>query len=114
MVDVDKASSSWDNCERCVRSFSSVMAANLTFFQTIIAGDSWGKVAIPVTEAYPLASIIFVGSLFSIVVGIMNLIVAVLVDTASEAREKDTNSREQEILHAEKSEKRKLQRIFDK
>merc|ERR1719440_984630 len=107
MVDVDKASGAWDDCERCVRSFSSVMAANLTFFQTIIAGDSWGKVAIPVTEAYPLAAVIFIGSLFSVVVGIMNLIVAVLVDTAAEARE-------QEIIHAEKTEKKKLQRLFDK
>merc|ERR1719197_293668 len=99
----------WKHCSRCERAFASVMSANLTFFQTIIAGDSWGRVAIPVVEEYPLAAIIFIGSLFSVVVGIMNLIVAVLVDTASEAREKDTETREQEIIFAEKEEKKKLQ-----
>merc|ERR1711871_1408918 len=86
------ASNVWEDCERCERSFSSIMAANLTFFQTIIACDSWGRVAIPVIELYPLAAIIFVGSLFSVVVGIFNLIVAVLVDTTAEHRARDTDS----------------------
>merc|ERR1719454_1244514 len=67
MEEVSQTSAAWDDCERCVRSFGSIMSANLTFFQTIIAGDSWGLVAIPVTENYPLASVIFIGSLFSVV-----------------------------------------------
>merc|ERR1712080_561808 len=32
----------YDGCERCPRAFESVFGACLTFFQTLVAGDSWG------------------------------------------------------------------------
>merc|ERR1719215_2279682 len=32
----------FDGCERCPRAFSTVHDATLTFFQQIMAGDSWG------------------------------------------------------------------------
>jgi hypothetical protein len=102
----------WKDCPRCSKSFKTVMASNLTFFQTIIAGDSWGLVAIPVIEKYPWAAVIFVGSLFSLIVGILNLIVAVLVDTAAEARSKDLVARAVESKDEEIREKRELQKMF--
>ena len=41
---------------------STVMDANLLLFQTVIAGDSWGKIAIPVIQRHPATAIIFVGA----------------------------------------------------
>ena len=54
-----------------------VMEANLLLFQTVIAGDSWGKIAVPVIHAAPATVMIFVGSQLTIVFGVLNLIVAV-------------------------------------
>merc|ERR1719506_2797208 len=102
----------WHDCPRCHRSFSSVMHANLTLFRTIIGGDSWGKIAIPVIEQYPWAALIFVGSLFTIQIGILNLVIAVLVDAAAESREHDVAARSLESEQAERIEKRSLERIF--
>ena len=40
---------------------SQVMNANLLIFKTVIAGDSWGEVAVPVIQEFPLAIVIFMG-----------------------------------------------------
>ena len=64
------------DCEQCTRATSTVMQANLLLFKTVIAGDSWGQIAVPVIESHPETSIIFVGSLLTLVFGVLNLIVA--------------------------------------
>ena len=55
---------------------SKVMRANLLLFKTVIAGDSWGQVAVPVIEYSPATAIIFCGSLMTLVFGVLNMIVA--------------------------------------
>ena len=35
-------------CDGCLQATSSVMHANLLLFKTVIAGDSWGDIAVPV------------------------------------------------------------------
>lgn len=40
-----------------------VMDANLLLFKTVVALDSWGKVALPVIQHTPSAAIIFCGRL---------------------------------------------------
>ena len=60
---------------QCIRSMSSVMDANLLIFKTVIAGDSWGEIAVPVIQKHPGTAIIFVGSLLTLVFGVLNLIV---------------------------------------
>eukprot|EP00927_Polykrikos_kofoidii_P018301 TRINITY_DN18467_c0_g2_i1.p1 TRINITY_DN18467_c0_g2~~TRINITY_DN18467_c0_g2_i1.p1 ORF type:complete len:620 (-),score=93.88 TRINITY_DN18467_c0_g2_i1:274-2133(-) len=102
----------WSGCSRCGDSFSSVAAANLTLFQTIVAGDSWGLIAIPVIEEAPETCIIFVFALFTIVYGLLQLIVCVIVDSFAELRERDLASRVDESEQLEASEKRALKRIF--
>lgn len=77
------------DCERCPRSFSSVWLANITLIQTVLCGDAWGEVAIPLIEMYPLSIAYFLASFVSVNLGIMNLIVAVIVDRAQQAREDD-------------------------
>lgn len=80
------------DCPECGRSFSSVMRANLTLFKTVVAGDSWGTVAVPVIEARPWTMIVFAGSEMSLLYGLLQLVVAVVVDTAAEFRQKDVMS----------------------
>jgi hypothetical protein len=52
------------------------MNANLLLFKTVIAGDSWGLIAVPVIEHYPATALLFMGSLLTLVFGVLNLIVA--------------------------------------
>lgn len=76
-------------CLRCEYAFRSVMQANLTFVQQIIAGDSWGMVSIPIIEMYPWTATLFLAILLSVNLGVMNLILTCIVDQAMEARASD-------------------------
>ena len=49
------------------------MRANLLLFKTVIAGDSWGDIAVPVIESNPHTAFIFMGSLLTLVFGVLNL-----------------------------------------
>ena len=71
-----QASAPFDNCPECIRATSSVMHANLMLFKTVIAGDSWGLIAVPMIEQHPETAIIFVGASLTLVFGVLNLIVA--------------------------------------
>ena len=63
----------FDHCELCQTATNSVMQANLLLFKTVIAGDSWGQIAVPVILRHPETSVIFVGSLLTLVFGVLNL-----------------------------------------
>lgn len=76
-------------CDRCPRAFESVEASVLTFFQQIVAGDSWGLVSLPVMEKEPWTVMLFMAVLVSIELGLLNLILAAIVDRAASARADD-------------------------
>ena len=67
----------FDDCKECKEAFATILQSNLTFLQTMLAGDSWGKVAMPVIRRQPYTAAIFVGALVSVMYGILNLVVAV-------------------------------------
>ena len=102
----------FEDCLECQRSTSSVMRANVLLFKTVIAGDGWGKVSVPMIEAYPLTAIIFMGSNLTLVFGVMNLIVAVVVDTFAEARQRDVLNLAEEMNNNESIDRERLERIF--
>eukprot|EP00747_Dinoflagellata_sp_TGD_P138643 gnl/TRDRNA2_/TRDRNA2_175800_c3_seq31.p1 gnl/TRDRNA2_/TRDRNA2_175800_c3~~gnl/TRDRNA2_/TRDRNA2_175800_c3_seq31.p1 ORF type:complete len:584 (+),score=76.87 gnl/TRDRNA2_/TRDRNA2_175800_c3_seq31:255-1754(+) len=104
-------SGAYEGCERCGRAFESVMASNLTFIQQIIAGDSWGLITIPIMEAYPATSIIFCMVIITINLGLMNLILSVIVDTAQQARAEDTQFILQERDRAFQEAKERLAKL---
>eukprot|EP00929_Paragymnodinium_shiwhaense_P083954 TRINITY_DN4486_c0_g1_i3.p1 TRINITY_DN4486_c0_g1~~TRINITY_DN4486_c0_g1_i3.p1 ORF type:complete len:702 (-),score=139.23 TRINITY_DN4486_c0_g1_i3:578-2683(-) len=104
----------WPGCERCERAFGSVMAANLTFFQTILAGDSWGFLAVPICEESPTTAIVFVGALLTLAYGVMQMITAVVVDSFADLRRLDVNSIVTEMDAEERQEKDVLAKIFNK
>mmetsp|Transcript_47859 Transcript_47859/g.111824 ORF Transcript_47859/g.111824 Transcript_47859/m.111824 type:complete len:629 (-) Transcript_47859:51-1937(-) len=77
------------NCPSCNDGFKSVAMAGLTLFQQIVAGDSWGQISVPLVTAEPWTAAILFAMLVSISLGLMNLILAVIVERATEAREHD-------------------------
>lgn len=88
--------------EWCADVFSSVMMSNLMFFQTVVAGDSWGSCAIPIIENQPLFFPLFAGVLFTVQIGFTNLILAVIVEQAGAARQAD---KARQLLEQKKQEK---------
>mmetsp|Transcript_90495 Transcript_90495/g.158158 ORF Transcript_90495/g.158158 Transcript_90495/m.158158 type:complete len:774 (+) Transcript_90495:67-2388(+) len=77
----------YDGCDRCSQGYKSVMQSTLTLFQQIVAGDSWGLISVPVIMKEPLTAIPLCVTLLTVGLGAMNLILAVIVDRAAEARE---------------------------
>eukprot|EP00931_Biecheleriopsis_adriatica_P048369 TRINITY_DN27940_c0_g1_i1.p1 TRINITY_DN27940_c0_g1~~TRINITY_DN27940_c0_g1_i1.p1 ORF type:complete len:672 (-),score=124.21 TRINITY_DN27940_c0_g1_i1:56-2071(-) len=84
-------------CDECSSRFESVAKAGLTLFQQIVAGDSWGLISVPVIEARPfVAGPVLIIVNVGVGLGLMNLILAVIVERAVEARESDTATRAKE------------------
>eukprot|EP00928_Gymnodinium_smaydae_P100673 TRINITY_DN9931_c0_g1_i1.p1 TRINITY_DN9931_c0_g1~~TRINITY_DN9931_c0_g1_i1.p1 ORF type:complete len:532 (+),score=72.83 TRINITY_DN9931_c0_g1_i1:90-1685(+) len=102
----------YGDCERCGRAFASVMASNLTFAQIILAGDSWGVLAIPTIEHSPHTVVFFVGVLVTLMFGILNLVVAGVVDTFAETRSNNVNMIANDLELNEAEERRELNAIF--
>ncbi|CAK8991513.1 Calcium-dependent protein kinase 1, partial [Durusdinium trenchii] len=89
-----------------------VMVANLLLFKTVIAGDSWGEIAVPVIEQYPATALIFMGSLLTLVFGVLNLIVAVVVDTFADARASDVQNLAEEMEDDIANDRKSLAKLF--
>lgn len=113
--DVHERTNVFGDCGReCLQAASSVMSANLLLFKTVVAGDSWGLIAMPVIQDHPATAIIFVGSLLTLVFGVLQLMVAVVVDTFAEVRENDVVNLAAELEHSLKNDRKYLQKIFDR
>eukprot|EP00434_Breviolum_minutum_P004156 symbB.v1.2.003663.t2/scaffold175.1/size369221/19 len=100
------------DCEQCQRAMSSVMDANLLLFKTVIAGDSWGEIAVPVIQEHPWTSVIFVGSMLTLVFGVVNLIVAVVVDTFADSRQNDVQNLAEELEDEIEHDRTALAKLF--
>merc|ERR1719210_1355288 len=86
------AAGAFADCDRCVDALSKVYNADLTLFEMTVLGENWGSLAYPLLEenaSWVIAGIILFGTYFSIVVGLMNLVMAVIVDFAVDARDED-------------------------
>lgn len=97
----------FDHCERCGRAFETVFQANLTFFQTLIFGDSWGSTAVVLIEAHPWTAVILVTAGVSLQVLLLNLILTVIVDKAAETHKNDAarNLKKKEMEFAQAKDK---------
>jgi len=76
------------SCGWCGHAFSSVMISNLTFFQ-VVTGDGWSTIARPIIQEEPWTAILFIALIMTMMLGIMNLVTAVIVEQAAEARDAD-------------------------
>mmetsp|Transcript_72291 Transcript_72291/g.182278 ORF Transcript_72291/g.182278 Transcript_72291/m.182278 type:complete len:724 (+) Transcript_72291:112-2283(+) len=82
-----------EDCERCPRGFATVMSSVLTLFQQIVTGDSWGTINIPLIEEAPWTSLLLIAATLMVSYGLTNLILAVIVERAAEARERDLDEK---------------------
>lgn len=101
----------YDEGSRSSRAYSSVEHSTLTLFQQIVAGDSWGTPSIQIIEEAPGLAVILVAVVVSVSLGVMNLILAVIVESAAEAREKDTEEKNRQKQARLLEEKIKLLRL---
>eukprot|EP00927_Polykrikos_kofoidii_P080258 TRINITY_DN7712_c0_g4_i1.p1 TRINITY_DN7712_c0_g4~~TRINITY_DN7712_c0_g4_i1.p1 ORF type:complete len:656 (+),score=94.77 TRINITY_DN7712_c0_g4_i1:32-1999(+) len=81
---IDFADGNW-----CAEAFSSVWKTFLMLFQGLVAGDSWGQCTLPVIVAQPAMFIVFASVLVCVQLGLTNLILSTIVDSATVSREKD-------------------------
>lgn len=79
----------YDQCERCSRGFATVYTASLTLFSQLVAQDSWSQLSLPLAEEAPWTTPLLFIILMTVSLGVMNLILAVVVEKAAEAREND-------------------------
>jgi len=101
-----------EGCERCPRAFESVQESMLTYMQQILAGDSWGQLTIPIVERFPASAILFLAVFVSLSLGAMNLLLAVIVESASDAKRMNLEQ-EAQLREAEYNEARvHLQHLF--
>eukprot|EP00927_Polykrikos_kofoidii_P040121 TRINITY_DN3434_c0_g1_i3.p1 TRINITY_DN3434_c0_g1~~TRINITY_DN3434_c0_g1_i3.p1 ORF type:complete len:774 (+),score=103.52 TRINITY_DN3434_c0_g1_i3:319-2322(+) len=85
------ASGHFDGCYDCEDAFSSVIKSNLTLWKTIVAGDGWGSVALPLLIHHPETALILIPAFISVQLGLVNVIAAVIVDRQTQARVSDDN-----------------------
>jgi len=92
-----------DDTEWCAAAFSSVESALIYFFQTLVIGDSWGVCAAPLIKKSNIYFWLLSFAFVTIQLGITNLILAVIVDTAAQVREADLVDKAEE-LHKQQQE----------
>lgn len=83
----------------CDDAHESVAKLGLLLWQSLIAGDSWGACTIPVVLKHPAMYWIYAGAFVCINIGFTNLILAVIVENASEQHDAELLRREEEITH---------------
>lgn len=99
------------DAEYCDEAFASVFNSVLFFFQTLVAGDSWGLCAVPLIKLAPITcGILFFAALISIQLGFTNLILAAIVETAAAARDADV---ERQAQFKEKEARETAQKLKD-
>jgi len=99
VLEVEKTTGFGD-CTWCKNAFNSVMECNLTIVMTVVAGDSWGLLARPLIEKSPLlAGSLLIGSLLTISLGLLNLILTVIVNAAQRAHDDDLERKFDQRLH---------------
>lgn len=112
--DVALYTDDYEDCNRCSRSFASVWDANITFFNTVVLGDGWADFILPIVDRRNWTLVIFMGVSFSVGLGLVNLILAVIVDRAREAHEEDVdhqnNLKQQKMENAKKT----ISKMFSK
>eukprot|EP00928_Gymnodinium_smaydae_P081771 TRINITY_DN65233_c0_g1_i1.p1 TRINITY_DN65233_c0_g1~~TRINITY_DN65233_c0_g1_i1.p1 ORF type:complete len:553 (+),score=81.72 TRINITY_DN65233_c0_g1_i1:96-1661(+) len=77
------------SCGRCSTAFETVETSMLTWFILIFVGDLWTDLVAPIVNEHPAAALLFFPSFFIIHFSVLNLVLAVIVDRAAEAREEN-------------------------
>eukprot|EP00933_Yihiella_yeosuensis_P027026 TRINITY_DN20968_c3_g1_i1.p1 TRINITY_DN20968_c3_g1~~TRINITY_DN20968_c3_g1_i1.p1 ORF type:complete len:390 (+),score=72.33 TRINITY_DN20968_c3_g1_i1:2-1171(+) len=109
-----EAEGRFSDCDWCGSVFSSVMRANLHMFATVIATDNWSQVSVPLILHSPWTAIILIGAVVTLMLGVVNLVLAVVVDEFAEARERDVKALAEEMEDFNSADMRFLRTLFDR
>merc|ERR1719217_380721 len=82
--------------EFCPEWYGRIWYCMIMFFQGLVAGDSWGRCAMPVIREAWWTVFIFGGAFACVTLGFMNLILATIVENASESK---AASDEEKLMH---------------
>jgi len=104
----------YGDCERCSRGFDTVMSGVLTLFQQIVVGDSWGNISIPVIEHAPWTGTLIVTATMTVSLGITNLILSVIVEQATDARERDVEEKLKQKKQEQEGQRKLLLKICER
>jgi len=80
-------------CYWCPSAFDNVWEANLTYW-SLISGDGWAELARPLIEDHWWAFLFFLSCVIFVMWGLLNLVVAAVVDMAARSREEDVQIRQ--------------------
>jgi len=97
-------------CTECTEAFRSVSQSVLTLFKQLIAGDSW-LISFPLFNEEPLSVIIMVAIVVTIMLGVINLILSVIIERAAEARNKNLEDMARHKAASQKETKKDLMRL---
>merc|ERR1719265_2232526 len=104
MADVAAGGMYDPSCPWCEDAFSSVLQANLTLFQ-IVSGDGWSLIARPIISHNPWTALLFLGLILTMSFGLLNVLVAVMVENAQQGRQQETHmlalEREEQKIRAQ-------------
>merc|ERR1719424_1395725 len=81
-----EAEGKYESCDWCGGAFSNIWKANMTWFQ-ITSGDGWSALGRPLSEAFGWPYLLFVAQIFIVVWGLLNLIVAAILEANATSRE---------------------------
>jgi len=77
-------------CVECTNAYRSVYYSSMTLFKQLIAGDVW-LISFPLMDRLPWTAAFFIVLVGTVMLGIVNLILTVIVERAAEARDKDVH-----------------------
>jgi len=98
------------DCSWCMDAFEGVAQSSFTLFQLAVVGEGHREIVQPIIMQHGWTVSIFAFAYLFIAIGILNLIVAVIVDRAAEARHEDTEN----LLSRKVKDKQRAMRRFER
>lgn len=104
-----------DSCEpQGPDAWRGVWYSVITLTQTVVFGDSWGTTAIEIIKREPITLFFFAGMYGTITLGVLNLIVAAIVDSGAQAREEALEAKRRKLRAEEmKQKERQKNRLLE-
>jgi len=97
----------YSTCVECTEGFRSVWFSVLTLFKELVAGDAW-IMSFPLMEEHWWIAIMMMVIIMTVTLGVMNLILTIIVERATDAREADVQAKARHKASKQFETKKKL------
>jgi len=99
-------------CESCKESWTSIWDAVVTLFGLLLYGEGWESMIRPLVQQSPFTLMYFTATIFTVCHGMVNLILAVIVDKASQVHVEEAKKLAKELHIHQKEAMQKFTRAF--